>query len=214
MPKDLVSKLLAAGLSAGVFLIWWPEHHPTSGLLWLIVRGGLWTLTFELLLLAFAPLERYGRKALQTRITAARLRRRTPEIPAKARLGGACVLACVGAALPLSLIAASNPPVLHRKATVTERVVVVKRPVVERERVVVRQIVTIPAASAHPDPVVIVRRAPAKQAQPKTRTSPKTSTPAPKKTTATTTPAAPAQTTPAVAPTEPQPAAEPAPADG
>jgi hypothetical protein len=175
------------------------------------VRGGLWTLSFELLLLAFAPLERYARRALQARISAARLRRRTPELPARARLGGACVLACVGAALPLSLIAASNPPALHRKATVTERVVVVKRPVVKRERVVVRQIVTVPAASAHPDPVVIVRRAPAKQAQ--ARTSPKTSRPAPKKTTATTTPAAPAQTTPAVAPTEPQPAAEPAPAD-
>src|SRR5213595_897918 len=61
MARDLISKLLAAGLSAGVFLIWWPEHHPTAGLMSLVVRGALWTLLYELLLFAFAPLERMAR---------------------------------------------------------------------------------------------------------------------------------------------------------
>jgi hypothetical protein len=210
VPKELLSKLLAAGLSAGVFLIWWPEHHPTSGLLWLIVRGGLWTLSFELLLLAFGPLERHARRALQARLSAARLRRRAPDLPVKARFGGACVLACVGAALPLSLIAGSNPPALHRKPTVTKRVVVVKRPVV-RERVVVRQVVTVPAATAHPDPVVVVRRAPAKQATTTKAKKPAAKKPAhaPKQqtTSTATTPAAPAESTPA-AETTPAPAPE------
>src|SRR4051794_38912299 len=70
--RDLVSKILAAGLSAGLFLIWWPQHHATTGLTSLIVRGALWTLSFELLLLAFAPLERRIAARLRTRMPARR----------------------------------------------------------------------------------------------------------------------------------------------
>src|SRR3954462_3679695 len=89
--RDPVSQPLAAGLSAGVFLIWWPEHHAATGLASLVLRGALWTLTFELLLLAFAPLERQLTRALRDRIT---VRRRL-----EVRIGGACALACAGAAL-------------------------------------------------------------------------------------------------------------------
>src|SRR3954467_9356177 len=95
MASDLISKLLAAGLSAGLFLIWWPEHHATTGLASLALRGALWTLTFELLLLAFAPLERHVARLVRERVE---LRR--PDV----RIGGACALACVGAAVPLALL--------------------------------------------------------------------------------------------------------------
>ena len=155
MAKDLFSKILAAGLSAGLFLIWWPEHHATTGLASLVVRGALWTLCYELLLLAFTPLERLARRALTAR--AHRLRPPNPfvAVPAPARVGGACVLACAGAALPLLLLAGARAPAPARAAHATERVVVVKRPVVKR--VVVRQTVTVPGAVAHPSPPVIVR---------------------------------------------------------
>src|SRR4051794_25861205 len=132
MARDLFSKLLAAGLSAGLFLIWWPEHHATAGLASLVVRGALWTLSFELLVLAFTPLERLARRAVSAR--AHRLRPSNPftAVPAPARVGGACVLACAGAALPLTLLSGAQPPRPERAAATTKRVVVVKRPVVKR----------------------------------------------------------------------------------
>src|SRR4051812_32978153 len=165
MAKDLISKLLAAGLSAGVFLIWWPEHHPASGLTSLIVRGALWTLCFELLLLAFAPLERAARRALTARMRRLRVQDRLAALPARTRLGGACVLACVGAALPVALLAGAHAP-RPARAAAPKRVVVVKRPVVRR--VVVRQVVTVPAAAAHPGPLV-TSPAPARITRPTAR---------------------------------------------
>src|SRR3954468_8327612 len=138
MARDLFSKLLAAGLSAGVFLIWWPEHHPTTGLVSLVVRGALWTLFYELLLHAFAPLERMARDALREKVRT----RRLPALPARARVGGACVLACAGAALPLALLAGAHAPRPARPVAATKRVVVVKRPVVRQRVVVRREIVT------------------------------------------------------------------------
>jgi len=60
MTSDLVSKLLAGGLSAGVFLLWWPSSFPVEGLEWLVLRGVLRTLCFEVLLLAFVPLATAG----------------------------------------------------------------------------------------------------------------------------------------------------------
>lgn len=219
MASDLISKLLAAGLSAGLFLIWWPEHHATAGLASLILRGALWTLTYELLLLAFTPLERLARHAVAAR--AHRLRRPNPfsAVPAPARVGGACVLACVGAALPLTLLAgARGPRPARAAATTTKRVVVVKRPVVKR--VVVRETVTVPAAAAHPSPPVIVRAATASRTtktptHASTRRSTPTATkkrttplmPAPSPATSTATP--PATTAPAAA-AAPQAEAAPA----
>src|SRR4051812_18552524 len=166
MARDLISKILAAGLSAGLFLIWWPERHATAGLTSLVVRGALWTLTYELLLLAFTPLERLARRAVSAR--AHHLRPRSPfiAVPAPARVGGACVLACAGAPPPLTLLAGAPAPRPRRAAATTKRVVVVKRPVVKR--VVVRETVTVPAAAAHPPPPVIVRAAVRRHAAPRT----------------------------------------------
>jgi hypothetical protein len=65
--SDLVSKVLAGGLSAGIFLLWWPVHVPAAGPEWLIARGLLWTLAFEILLLCFCPLERMVARTLRRR---------------------------------------------------------------------------------------------------------------------------------------------------
>jgi hypothetical protein len=196
--RDLVSKLLAAGLSAGVFLIWWPQHHPTTGLASLIVRGALWTLAFELLLLAFAPLERHVTRALSDRVAV----RRKLEV----RIGGACVLACAGAALPLALLAGAHAPLPARAhahvATQPKRIVVVKR----QKVVVKREVVTVPApaAASHPAPPIIrtkVVRVPAEKTV--TTKAKTTSKPAPAPAAATTTtpqPAAATTATPAPAP--------------
>src|SRR3954468_14187251 len=179
MARDLFSKLLAAGLSAGLFLIWRPEHHPTTGLVSLVVRGALWTLAYELLLVAFVPLERHVRRALNARI---RKRRRLPSLNGPARLGGACVLACAGAALPVFLLAGAHAPRLAPAPA--KRVVVVKRSVVRQQRVVVRrEVVTVPP----PERFVTVPVAAAK-AKPQPD-------PPPKKKKKTTTTRAPAETT-------------------
>jgi hypothetical protein len=51
---NLISKVLAAGLAAGVFLLWWPAHLPATGVQWLVLRGLSWTLAFEILVLSSA----------------------------------------------------------------------------------------------------------------------------------------------------------------
>ena len=147
--RDLLSKLAAAGLSAGVFLIWWPEHHPAADLASLVLRGALWTLTFELLLLAFAPLERAARRGLRAHMRPPELPALLAAVPDRTRLGGACVLACAGAALPVGLIAGAHAPVRPHRAA--RPIVIVRRPVV-RERVIVREVVGS-AAAEHPAPV-------------------------------------------------------------
>ena len=143
--KTLLSKLLAAGLSSAVFLIWWPRHYPDAGLAWLVVRGVAWTATFELLLLAAAPLERraWGRVA-----------HRVDAVPRKVRLGG--WLAAAGLGLALVAVTAAAPPVEERTAQAKPRLVkqvIVKR---EVERVVVERTarqpeVTAPAQVARPE---------------------------------------------------------------
>ena len=37
--NNLISKVLAGGLAAGVFLFWWPAHFPTTGGEWLVRAG-------------------------------------------------------------------------------------------------------------------------------------------------------------------------------
>src|SRR5437763_15556664 len=101
--RELMSKLVAAGLSAGMFLVWWPAHHPTTGIAPMVLRGALWTLVYEMLVLAFMPLERAAARALRPHLDRAQQlaeRLCRVDVPARARLGGACVLACAGALLP------------------------------------------------------------------------------------------------------------------
>ena len=146
----LVSKIAAGGLSAGVFLLWWPEHVPGEGLSQLVLRGLLWTLTFELLLLAFRPLERHVSERLRRRTEPrrTRVRDRIEAVPVPARTGGAVVLATMGVAFPVALLAEAP----HELAKAGDRPkvvkqVIVERPVIKRE-VVVRQVVGPAAADA------------------------------------------------------------------
>ena len=60
MLDNLLSKVIAAGLAAGVFLLWWPAHLPSAGVQWLVLRGLAWTLAFEILVLSFVPVRADG----------------------------------------------------------------------------------------------------------------------------------------------------------
>jgi hypothetical protein len=216
----LLSKIVAGGLSAAVFLIWWPQQFPGDDLQHLALRGLLWTLAFEVLCLTFAPLEREATRRIRARMDRRRetVTVRLAAVPAPARTGGAVVLATFGIAAPLALLAAV-PHDITREADAQPRVVkqvIVKRPVIEK-RIVVRRVVGPAAADAAAGsplyssgaaPSVVPAAAPtAKRTRPATptrttETTPKQAAPAP-------------ATTPAPAPepdTAAQPAPEPAPA--
>jgi hypothetical protein len=140
---NLLSKVTAGGLAAGVFLLWWPTHLPSSGAQWLVLRGLAWALAFEVLVLAFAPLERMAAGALARRRAVAQARRVRGALaaaPAPARKGGAVLLAFTGLLVPALMLAHANRPAKRPVAhpTTIVRKVVVRRQVVRRETVVVR----------------------------------------------------------------------------
>jgi hypothetical protein len=220
--KHLVSKLLAGGLTAGIVLIWWPSHYPTSGLEWLTARGAVATLGFELMMLAFAGVE--DRVLAQVRVPSARvarLRERAAMAPSRARTG--FVLAAGGAALAipvLALASAGAPHVQRAAAAAPVRVVqpvrtrVVRQVVVKRQVVHDEVVVTTPAAAstaaapvaapAKTTPSAVRHRA----ARPAPQHAPVSGPASPSATT--TTPTTTAPTTPAVTPTT-APAAGPDP---
>jgi hypothetical protein len=197
---NFLSKVIAAGLAAGVFLLWWPAHLPSSGAQWLVLRGLAWTLAFEVLVLAFAPLERMAAGALARRRAVAQARRVRGALaaaPAPARKGGAVLLAFTGLLVPALLLAHTGRPAKRPAAqpTTIVRKVVVRRQVVRRETVIVRAPAAPVSTYAAPAPA-------AKSAKPKagdTRSKPAPTIdpaaeqPAPK--TTTTVPADPATVT-------------------
>jgi hypothetical protein len=219
MLDNLLSKVIAAGLAAGVFLLWWPAHLPSTGVQWLVLRGLAWTLAFEILVLSFVPLEQMATRALTRRretSRAARVRRRLAAAPAPARAGGAVMLAFTGLLLPGLLLLHSGRLPAAQPAAHTTKVVrkVVVRKVVHERTVVVRQ--AAPVAAPH-----AVSAAPAAAAAKAVAATPATKAAAPKRSTSstktaakqtTTTPATTTKTTPA-APVLPDPAAAAAPAD-
>jgi hypothetical protein len=213
--KHLTSKLLAGGLTAGIALIWWPTHYPTTGIEWLVARGIVATLGFELMLRAFAG----GEDRVVARLAGrsprvARLRERAATAPRPARTG--FVLAAGGVALVipvLALASAGGPRVPDAQAAppgpivqpVRERVVrqvVVKRRVIHDEVVVAAPTpAASPAAASTPAarPAAAPARPQRARADRDTATSPATPTqaqptPAPPTDPATTT--TPAATTP------------------
>jgi hypothetical protein len=216
MLDNLLSKVIAAGLAAGVFLLWWPAHLPSTGVPWLVLRGLAWTLAFEILVLSFVPFERMATRALVRRredSRAARVRRRLAAAPAPARASGAVMLAFTGLLLPgLLLLHSGRLPAVQPAAHTTKvvRKVVVRR-VVHEKTVVVREAAPAPyAVSAAPAaaPKAVAPTPATKAAAPKRSTSPTTT--AAKKTMPT--PATTTKTTPA-APVLPDPPAAAAPAD-
>jgi hypothetical protein len=221
MLDNLLSKVIAAGLAAGVFLLWWPAHLPSTGVQWLVLRGLAWTLAFEVLVLSFVPVERMATRALVRRREggrAARVRRRMAAAPAPARASGAVMLAFTGLLLPGLLLLHSGrlptaQPVAHTTKVVRK---VVVRKVVHERTVVVHEATPAPAPAPSAVSAAPAAASKAVAAKPATKApAPKRSTsstkPAAKKKT-TSTPATTTKTTPA-APVLPDPAAGAAPAD-
>jgi hypothetical protein len=222
MLDNLLSKVIAAGLAAGVFLLWWPAHLPSNGVQWLVLRGLAWTLAFEILVLSFVPFERMATRALVRRRDggrAARVRRRLAAAPAPARADGAVVLAFTGLLLPGLLLLHSGRLPAAQPAAHTTKVVrkVVVRKVVHEKTVVVRE--PAPAAPApyavSAAPTTAATTVAPKAAAKKTSTSkaaaPSSTKPSAKQTSST--PAASTKTTTPPAAVLPDPAAAAAPAD-
>jgi hypothetical protein len=151
--NNLISKVLAGGLAAGVFLFWWPAHLPSTGGEWLVVRGLAWALAYEVLMLSFCPLENLAARSLprwRAADQARHVRRVLSAAPQPAKAGGAVALACTGLVLPaLMLSHARKPPSkpAPRPVQVVRKVVV--RKVVRQKTVVVRP----PAVVQAPAPV-------------------------------------------------------------
>jgi hypothetical protein len=178
--RQLGSKLFSGGLSAGVVLLWWPLFFPTDTVTSWLGRGVVWTLVFELLLVALTPFElalwttEPGERLTQ-RVAAARGIREHPS--PRRRMGRRAGVAVLALALPLALIGAgihSQIPMGHTstsKVTNVTRVVRVVRPV-EVRRVVrtrmVRQPVPVAVAQAPRQAPVSTRKA--KTTKPKTQT--------------------------------------------
>jgi hypothetical protein len=196
MLDNLLSKVIAAGLAAGVFLLWWPAHLPSTGVQWLVLRGLAWTLAFEVLALSFVPLEQMATRAVTRRRSAGRahrVRSRLAAAPAPARASGAVMLAFTGLLLPVLLLLHTGhlpaQPAAHTTQVVRE---VVVRKVVHEKTVVVREAAAqAPApyaapAVATPAAAKPVAKAPAKTStqQPSTKATAKQTTTAPKTTTA------------------------------
>src|SRR3954466_6270993 len=161
--QDILSKVSASGLSAGVFLLWWPAHVSSQGSEALLVRGVLWALAFEVLLLGFRPLERAVGRAVRAREARALAPRRIAPVLA---------MAAVAAAVPATLLRGARPPLaapapapaprpgggrapIAAPARAAAPKVIVKREIVRREVVVrrVSHVVRVPVpAAASPAP--------------------------------------------------------------
>jgi hypothetical protein len=210
--SDLVSKVLAGGVSAGIFLLWWPAHVSADGPEWLVVRGLLWTLALEILALCFIPLER----AITAGVRDRGLRALAPR-----PLVRALALATAGLAVPATLVGATGG---HLGAPVASAAkppkVIVKREIVRREVVVrrVSKVVRVPVATAAaPAPAATRVHTQRATTTPKARTTPQAGqetkvVPTPKAKADPTTTTAPAAKTTTAAPTATAPAATTSPA--
>jgi hypothetical protein len=137
--SGLFSKVLAGGVSAGIFLLWWPAHVTAQGGEWLFIRGILWSLAFEILMLAYSPLE--------TAIMGA-VREREPRALRGPRPARILTFAAVAIAVPLVMLSGAKPPSTApaRAAAAPAQKVIVKREIVKREVVVrrVNKVVRVP----------------------------------------------------------------------
>jgi hypothetical protein len=151
--NNLISKVLAGGLAAGIFLFWWPAHFPSTGGEWLVVRGLAWALAYEILMLSFCPLENLATRSMPRPGAADRARQvrgLLSAAPRPAKAGGAVLLACTGLLLPAMMLAHARNPLSKpapRPVQVVRKVVV--RKVVRQKTVVVRP----PAVVQAPAPV-------------------------------------------------------------
>src|SRR4051794_41315485 len=142
--SDILSKVSASGLSAGVFLLWWPAHVASQGNDALLMRGVLWALAFEILLLGLRPLERAVGRAVRTRASG---------VIAPRRIAPLFALAAVAAAVPITMLCGGRAPIAAPARAAAPKVIV-EREIVRREVVVrrVSHVVRVPVPAATPAP--------------------------------------------------------------
>jgi hypothetical protein len=106
--RELLSKSIAGGLSAGVVLLWSPVLFEDVATLtsWL-VRGVAWTVWFELILVAIRPLERAmwetdRGERIQSRVGAAGSRLQSGSH--RRRVGRLSAVATAALAVPVALL--------------------------------------------------------------------------------------------------------------
>jgi hypothetical protein len=212
--RQLVSKLIAGGLSAGVILLWWPMFFPTDSVTTWLCRGIAWTLCFELLLLALSPFElalwsthRGERLSSRARAAGGALLHHPSQ---RRRLGHAAAVGGAALAVPLTLIAlgVSSDIPAHAasapKVTQVTRVVRVVKPVRVERVVKVRTvshslppevIYSAPTTLNHPRPRHVTR-SPRTIKKPAPKTMPKSDVRTPRVQTAPPTDAGAQPTTP------------------
>ena len=214
----LASKILAGGLTAGVFLLWWPRHFPDTGIEGLVIRGLLWTMSFELLLVTFSRVEDMvvGRMRPRLHPRRERVRAKLETAPPRVRSGSVVVVACVALAAPVAMLSeVAQNPLREKPETKVVRQVIVRKPVVKRE-VIVRKVVAAPAGQARPDagfvaPAATTAAAPARPAAtPAPTRRVRRSAPVPTRRSPTPAPAEP-ETAPVPAEAAPESASAPAP---
>jgi hypothetical protein len=165
--RELFSKLVAGGLSAAVILLWWPRFFPADNATTWLVRGVVWTLSFELLLHALLPIERAVWESSAGRRVRHGATRAGDRIGAPRRsLRGSAFVACGALAVPVSLLVlAPAQPANSSTAAAVRHVTEVKR-IVHVERRQVRVAEVMPVAGATPQRTA-VSQAPVSTEQPR-----------------------------------------------
>jgi hypothetical protein len=106
--RQLLSKSIAGGLSAGVVLLWWPVlfDHVDTVTSWL-ARGVAWTVCFEVLVYALMPFERALWETSRGERLAGRVDAAQSRLHAGShgrRLSRLSVLATVALSVPVALL--------------------------------------------------------------------------------------------------------------
>jgi hypothetical protein len=127
--RQLISKLIAAAISAAVVLLWWPIIMSTDGPTSWALRAVAWTLLFESVLALLAPIEEsiWDRHIASRRVVAqmsnARQRVYAHDAASPKRIASRAAVVALVAAIPLGLIASGpspvkpNPTVVKRPST-------------------------------------------------------------------------------------------------
>jgi hypothetical protein len=148
--RQLLSKSIAGGLSAGVVLLWWPVLFADvdSVSSW-FVRGVAWTVLFELLLFALIPFERAlwetsRGERIQGKVGAAGSRLHSGT--RRERIGRLSALATVALAVPVTLLVMG----IQEHSTETAEAKVVRPVKVVRVTKVVKRVVERAPISGQP----------------------------------------------------------------
>ncbi len=113
--RQLLSKLLAGGLSAAVILLWYPQFFPSDSVESWLIRGVVWTFSFELMLLAFGPFEEalWETRAGRLLYSWLRLRLRGADGDSpRGQLRGRSLLAGAVLTVPIALLLFAPPQVV------------------------------------------------------------------------------------------------------